>query len=126
MTVITKTKELLLEILNVIANDCKAQYVYRNHNGCTCVIGGLAEHASIPLPSTELNACGVGSAGEFYYGNGKQLSTAPINDLVSRLGSRYGLTREDLQDLQHINDATDDLHIRRRLLRDEVIRIFLN
>ena len=95
------TKKMKAEICSVIAQDATLRCRYRGEQeGQMCVLGGLGHHAGIPLPQGKHNI--------------KEI--AYLRVFARALTKRYGLTLEELSELQYINDSNLDIKKRRAAL----------
>lgn len=99
----TLTQEQVDRIVQVIQNDCYARYTYSSPEG-TCVVGGLAIAAGLPLPPN--NRMGIYSSRNF--------------SATLRIAKNYGLTQDNLCALQAINDWYTDVKLRRKNLVERV------
>lgn len=90
-------------ILGVIQTNCKAVGVYTCSDG-ECIIGGMARAAGIDLPKSTLNSVSLGNMYSFSI----------------KLESFFGLTYEQLRELQLINDRNGNLSNRRYRLTQYV------
>lgn len=97
------TREQANRIQNVIAEDATIRFSYQEIKG-TCVLGGLAVAADIELPE-QVNA-----------------QIAALDGFADALAEEYGLTIDQLDQLQYMNDCIEEMGARRRGLIDLVER----
>lgn len=116
----TKTPELLAEIEKVIANDATITCVYQGDRpGEMCVLGGLADHAGIALPST------IAEAPFDSPDNQKGIMHVALTGFATKLEERYALRRSELSELQRVNDGvSNDIAYRRARLCSKLNEIW--
>ena len=89
------------ELVELVNEDCKIRYAYRDEDGNTCVIGHLAVKAGLehllPAVGSEANTERLGKFGE----------------LRDALCEFYGVTRGLLYNMQSANDNSEDIEDRR-------------
>jgi len=87
------------KIRKIIRKDANVQNTYKDEDGKTCVLGGLAEAAHIKLPKLIYNS--------------ESIDHKALQSFRKQLKKVYGLNNFQLDELQNINDNNDVLRERR-------------
>jgi hypothetical protein len=94
------------KIVAVVRKDATTRFIYKKPNGTTCAIGGLAEAAGIPLPPKDSFEVSILSS--------------QVTSFADALSNHYGLSLDQLDSIQDINDQHRLTTSRRKAIIDYV------
>ena len=111
-------KQQKQEIIDIIKKDAEITEYYYRH-GETCVIGGLALACGVPI-ETLINACSAFIHTKDDTTANPNGAAAAVEAIRAGLAKRYGLTEDEMRELQQVNDWHDDREERQQRLIDKV------
>ena len=87
--------------IRVINRDCKTCDMYRDEQGNTCAIGALAEAAGVRVPK-------YGFIGNKGVSIGMPVSSRWVIKAGEAIAKKFGLDLEQQQEIQNLNDSSDN------------------